>query len=240
LAPPEHDGFITRNRFVFLFGSLLIFLLSVPVVQQLREGDRPALPNIVEIVSFFVMLAAAVVSVTKSPSWKYFIAALGFPAAILGTLPAFLVSDALAVTRAFFAVAFLGYVMAVLLLFVFSNRRVTLNILCAALCVYLLLGFAWAIAYSILDILDPSAIVCTTPGRPSEVILRIGGGGGGNALYFSLCTLTTLGYGDIVPVSPVARMLAALESVIGQLYLAVLVARLVGLQIAETLGQARD
>jgi voltage-gated potassium channel Kch len=52
-------------------------------------------------------------------------------------------------------------------------------------------------------------------------------------IYFSLVTLTTLGYGDIVPTAAAARMLAAVEAVVGQLYLAVLVARLVGLHIAQ-------
>ncbi len=53
----------------------------------------------------------------------------------------------------------------------------------------------------------------------------------GNAGYYSFVTMTTLGYGDIVPASPVARMCAVLQAVLGQLYLAVLVARLVGLHI---------
>lgn len=51
--------------------------------------------------------------------------------------------------------------------------------------------------------------------------------------YFSFETLTTLGYGDIVPRSPVARMLATLEAVMGQIYLTVLIARLVGLHIVD-------
>ncbi len=56
-------------------------------------------------------------------------------------------------------------------------------------------------------------------------------------LYFSFSTLTTLGYGDIVPVSPLARMLTSVEAITGQLYLTVLVARLVGLHITESLSQ---
>jgi voltage-gated potassium channel Kch len=61
-------------------------------------------------------------------------------------------------------------------------------------------------------------------------------------MYFSYTTLTTLGYGDIVPVSQIARTLATLEAITGQLYLAVLVARLVGLHINASLtaGQAPD
>jgi hypothetical protein len=58
-------------------------------------------------------------------------------------------------------------------------------------------------------------------------------------MYFSFATLTTLGYGDIVPTSPVSRMLASVEAIAGQLYLAVLVSRLVGLHIAEPIDQRR-
>jgi hypothetical protein len=67
--------------------------------------------------------------------------------------------------------------------------------------------------------------------------MRIGTGQPVGVLYFSFVTLTTLGYGDVVPTSPVTRTLASLEAITGQLYLTVLVARLVGLHIAESLGQ---
>jgi len=53
-------------------------------------------------------------------------------------------------------------------------------------------------------------------------------------LYFSYTTMTTLGYGDLVPHAPIARMLTSIQAVTGQIYLAVLVARLVGMQIAES------
>ena len=59
------------------------------------------------------------------------------------------------------------------------------------------------------------------------------------ALYYSFVTLTTLGYGDITPVSASARMLSVVEAIIGQLYIAVLVARMVGLNIVHTRGVSR-
>jgi hypothetical protein len=59
-------------------------------------------------------------------------------------------------------------------------------------------------------------------------------------LYFSFVTLCTLGYGDIVPVSPVAQTFSAVEAIIGQLYLAVLVARLVGMHTAHTLARHQN
>ena len=64
--------------------------------------------------------------------------------------------------------------------------------------------------------------------------MRLGSEPAGLEFYYSFVTMTTLGYGDIVPVSSAARGLATLQAVVGQLYLAVLVARLVGLYVAES------
>src|SRR5262249_49800773 len=122
-----------------------------------------------------------------------------------------------------------------------ESRQVTVNIVCASLCIYLLLGLVWALAYSVDDVLDPSAFTCTVRAGNPGPRLRLGRGGT-ELLYFSVSTLTTLGYGDIVPTSPICRMLASVEGLTGQLYLAVLVARLVGMHVAYSMAQeqARD
>jgi hypothetical protein len=91
------------------------------------------------------------------------------------------------------------------------------------------------LVYSILDHLNPAALRTSIRTDESAFLLRIGSGRSTAVLYFSFATLTTLGYCDIVPVSPLARTLATLEAITGQLYLAVLVARLVGIHIAESL-----
>jgi hypothetical protein len=91
-------------------------------------------------------------------------------------------------------------------------------------------------AYSVVDVLDPNAFTWTVTAGVPRLSFRVGNGDSG-VLYFSFATLTTLGYGDIVPTTPISRMLASVEAITGQLYLAVLVARLVGLHIAESLDQ---
>jgi hypothetical protein len=87
---------------------------------------------------------------------------------------------------------------------------------------YLLLGVIWAHAYSLLAALRPDAFA--GPASPAD--------GPRAYLYFSFVTLTTVGYGDVLPVHPAARSLAMLEAVVGPLYLAILLARLVSLAIA--------
>jgi hypothetical protein len=86
-------------------------------------------------------------------------------------------------------------------------------------------GIAWAMAYSALDLLVPNSFT---------VQMNVGGQSSLTPFYFSFVTLTTLGYGDISPVKPFARILCIIEAIIGQLYLVVLVARLVSQHIAHS------
>jgi voltage-gated potassium channel Kch len=109
---------------------------------------------------------------------------------------------------------------------VFRKGRITLHRVQGAVAAYLLLGFAWAIAYEFSLLLDPGAI--RFPDASGVGFLLVP-----RLLYFSFVTLTTVGYGDIVPVHPAVRSLAVTEALIGQLYPAVLIARLVSLEIVS-------
>ena len=120
----------------------------------------------------------------------------------------------------YFCVTILGYVL--------RGARITLDKILAAVCVYLLIGYAWTFAYALVDELSPGAFVAAPATLSSEYVARIL-----QMRYFSFMTLTTVGYGDIVPHSATAQTLAALEAVTGQIYLTVLVARLVGLHIVH-------
>lgn len=112
---------------------------------------------------------------------------------------------------------------------VFGDGPVDLNRIMGAVSIYLVLGLVWSLLYSLLEILQPGSF---TMARHDA------GQGHGQTLvshfiYFSSVTLTTLGYGDIVPISRPARMFSTLEATIGQLYLAIVIARLVGLHISQ-------
>ncbi|MBL9175807.1 MAG: hypothetical protein JNL10_19850 [Verrucomicrobiales bacterium] len=116
---------------------------------------------------------------------------------------------------------FLGFVIGRLLYFIRQAPRVTSEVLSAGISIYLLMGLLWTAAYGL--------VARMVPGAFSNVSATAGRLQGFEALYFSFVTLTTVGYGDIGPVAPVARMLAMMESMTGTLYLAVLVSRLVSL-----------
>jgi hypothetical protein len=110
-----------------------------------------------------------------------------------------------------------------LLGFVLRAPSVNTDVLCASISAYLMLGLIWTMAYWLVDQLTPGGAFSfnTNAGRQSM--------NGFNAFYFSFITLSTVGYGDITPLSRIARWLAALEAMTGLLYVAVLIARLVSL-----------
>jgi hypothetical protein len=98
----------------------------------------------------------------------------------------------------------------------------------AAICAYLLIGYAWAFGYSILDEFHPSAFAAPTEVARNDYVGRVM-----QMRYFSFTTLATVGYGDIVPRTPGARTMAILEAILGQFYLVALIGRLVGLHIVH-------
>jgi hypothetical protein len=99
------------------------------------------------------------------------------------------------------------------------------NRLVGAICVYLLLGVIWAMIYTLINAISPGSFAGFSP--------MDGVGWDSEWLYFSFVTMTTLGYGDILPVSATARGLAYMQAVVGQFYIAVLVAGLVGAYVSK-------
>jgi hypothetical protein len=118
---------------------------------------------------------------------------------------------------------FLAFVVGRLLVFILCAPKVNSEVLCAGVSVYLLIGLVWSLGYRMLA---PDAFAFSVPPSSTHEMTRF------NAFYFSFITLTTVGYGDITPVSPIARMLAVMEAMTGTLFLGVLIARLVSLYSA--------
>jgi len=131
------------------------------------------------------------------------------------------------------ALVFLGFVEYQLLHFVFRAPRVNSEVLCAGISGYLLLGILWMSAYMLVSRLNP-----VDPTHPGAFAFTVGATAPHplsqfEAYYFSFITLSTVGYGDITPVSPGARTLAMMEAMTGTLYMAVLISRLVALYSSQ-------
>ncbi len=221
-----------RHRFDILLGTLVLFLLSMPVIDLLGQGLRAA--NFVAAAFLVAMLLSAVFAVSQSRRTAIAALALAVPAIALRLLNLWFDQDRIMVGEHILEILFMGYVVFVLLGHLFSANRVSFNTICASLCAYLLLGVLWAMVYSTLDIAQPKSFAFPLTAESATGMMRFSDEKSVFPIYFSFVTMTTLGYGDIVPTSPIARMLAAMEALMGQLYLTVLVARLVGTHISQS------
>ena len=127
---------------------------------------------------------------------------------------------------------FIGFVVLEFLRFIMHAPRVDFEVLCAGVATYLMLGMLWAFAYILVDRLVPNSFIFTVGPVSSHSMNDF------NALYFSFATLSTLGYGDITPLSGGARMLAMVEAVFGMFYVTLLIARLVTLYSSQSPREA--
>jgi voltage-gated potassium channel len=204
-----------RMSAVKLLVALGLLFVSAPFMQDLPYGD------LVESTLVTLVMVSAVVAVGGQR--KFMIIALVLLApALVGKWINYIRPDLLhpaiflAATVVFFA-----FVIVRLLGFIVRAPRVDANVLCAGVAGFLLLGLLWMPAYLTVARLNPSAFTLpSVPGAPPVL-------DGFSAFYFSFITLCTVGYGDIAPVSKVARMLAVTEAITGLFYMAVLILRLV-------------
>ena len=121
-------------------------------------------------------------------------------------------------------VIFIAVVIANILRFMLKSEEINIEIIYAAILLYLLAALLWAFVYTFLELVDPASFNIDLS-RPQGYLLVF--------QYFSFVTITTLGYGDITPVTEVAKAITVLEAVVGQLYLVVAVAWLVGRHVSS-------
>jgi voltage-gated potassium channel Kch len=126
----------------------------------------------------------------------------------------------------FLVIVFLGMLSVVVLRQVFREGPITMQRIMGAVVVYLLLALMWAHAYKLVELRRPGSFNSagvSAVDHDFDPKTRL--------IYFSFTTLTTLGYGDITPVHPIARSLVMLEALIGQLFPVILIARLVSMEL---------
>ena len=220
-VPAASAGASLSSHLLFLV-ALGLFIVAVPFVEALPGGElaNSALLTLVLISGVLVLRARrgtlVLAMVLAGPGlvarWiNYFRPDLMPPAVhlVLGMLFLVLV-----------AVQFLRFIM--------RSPRVTAQVLEAGISTYLVFGLLWTMAYMLVGRLLPDAFAFSAEPGAGRLM------NASNALYYSFVTLTTMGYGDILPVSRVARMLAITEATTGVLYMSVLIARLVGMYSTVT------
>jgi amino acid transporter len=160
---------------------------------------------------------------------------LAFIAIVERLASPFFPSPVLFLTGTLIFLLFFSYITWALLRGLLRHREVTGQTIAMSVVVYLLLGFSWGLLYAVLFQLDPHAFnfgapVGSTSQEPDFAVL----------IYFSLTTLATVGYGDITPATLQARYASVAEGIAGQFYLAILVARLVGMHMSRSITGSSD
>ena len=210
-----------KHNFFYMLAGLLALFLSVPVIQSF-QGD------VARVFMYATLAVTLCISV-----WS-----------LAGSRTAFLAGALLVILTIVLAIVAVrskqslpGYLILVLhMIFwiisawvaaraVFAPGPVDLNRVAGSICTYLIAGFIWTYLYIFQNLLVPGSFKGMTAEALDEKLPELA--------YYSFVTLTTLGYGDITPATPYARALSNLEAIFGQFYIAILVAALVGIYIAN-------
>jgi len=212
-------GKVEQYRFIYLFAALLLTIIVAPIIRDFKFLK----------IAFDIFLSMIFISgcfaVSRSRYVPWIAIVLSIPMILSvwigyfgGDIPRMnLVGDIC-------GILYFGLVAAVILGYIFSTKHVSSDVIIAALVVYLLFGIMWGFSYQVIELIQPGSFR-----TPDEFF----GQGGTGFMYYSFITLTTIGYGDVTPIAGIAQSFSQLEGIVGQSYMAVLVARLVGLHVAE-------
>jgi voltage-gated potassium channel len=214
-------AWLLRRRYALLFGLLLATIAIGPIAAELGFG------RVLEVLLGLSLLATAVP--VQAAGQRRVLLAIIVLAVVLRYAP---LRSVLGDTQALSFVlwgAIALYAAYQALRYALTSVPVDGDHLIAALSAYLLVGVFWGAIYVAVEERLPGSLLAAGARFPNGMTLSDG-------IYFSFVTLATLGYGDITPVTPISRGLAVFEAIAGQFYLAVLVARLVGLRAASEVG----
>lgn len=207
--------------FRWLLFFLLVYLIVTPFLVEFRQL------MILAHASLSISLCISVYSVHKIQHQRTFAMALLGPVLLLYW---FGIYDIIHFSRLgsyillSLYLALLAYSFGVQIL---NSRKITLNVIFATLCLYLIIGMFWGALYSILHQINPGSYSGALLENTSPAVIHT------TFNYFSMVTLTTLGFGDITPQTPGAAALCQTEAIVGQFYTAVVVAWLVGNFVSE-------
>jgi voltage-gated potassium channel Kch len=208
-----------RRRFFILAVSLLAFILVTPLVQGF-VGIQ-ILWNI-----FLTGILLSGVHAVSENKWRVYTASLLALPMLLHLWSAYFVETNLhvVIVGSLCGVLFFAYMIVNILVFIYRQDKVTRDLIAGAIVVYLLMAIMWTFIYRVVETVHPGSF--TIPTADIHERMRF--------IYFSLVTITTLGYGDVVPKTSLATSLATLEAVVGQLYLVTTVAWLVGVRVSQS------
>ena len=218
-----------RNRYTVL----LIFTVALMAVVPFIAGDDLAIFSMKLVLS--VILLFGIYAGRRMPIDLILGGTLGIPVLVGRWIPQYSTDIRVFLAIDILTAVFLLYITVMILNQVFTARRVTLDTIAGAGCAYLLVGLACAFVYRAMFVINPHSFVFASGSfahifedhARSEPQLM-------NFAYYSFATLTTTGFGDVTPAMGNSRAISVLEAVVGQFFIAILIARLVSLEIVHS------
>jgi hypothetical protein len=197
-------------------------------ILPLIPAERSGLDRLLSAFGILVLLSC-MRAVTASRGTFIFIVLLGALNIVFSGIDAFdpLTHRSLVVTELSIRLIYYLIVFLIIMRYVLNRDAVTADKICGAISAYLLIGIIWALVYGLFYLIDPNSFSIPDAMQTAQA-------GGYWTVYFSFVSLTTIGYGDITPLSTAAQTYAYLEAACGQIFLTVLIARLVALHILHS------
>ncbi len=214
-----------EGKVIYVLGIVLLVQFAYPITES---GNLASL--IIYQVVYTSLILVGILITRNNPRLVRLLSLLGVTLIVAGTIYSFNQDAVWANLIGYVAYSFFdGVVVWILFKYVFETRTITRDVLYAAIAIYLLLGALFVPVYGLVETL-------TFELSGGTLHAFVGGSTAANTLfawqdfiYFSYVTLTTLGYGDILPMTMVAKAAIALEAIVGVMYLTIIMARLVSL-----------
>jgi hypothetical protein len=201
--------------------KLLVLLLGMLVLAPLLDQFFHLV--ILEDMFLNAAFVYAAYSISRNKILLLTAIGLGLPAIIATWLRPVVKAQWFAISTGLCDVAFILIVIVAMLVFIFRQEDISTDVIAGAIVVYILMAVMWSQIFVVMETAQPGSFNFPAGAVDStQALLR----------YFSLVTITTVGYGDITPATHAARAFANLESVVGQLYLVIQVAWLVGMHVS--------
>lgn len=218
---------ILRGRFSMLLFSLALMFFVLPIL----PGDKVLLEKEISIFGL-VVVVSCLRAISVNRAFFMFVLGLSLVNVAIGSA-ALLRYDGewFRIVALLFRLVYYIIIFFSIMRYVFDSTPVTVDKVCGAIAAYILMGIAWSVVYALFCHLEPASFDLPSGVDTDSLV-------GSWALYFSFTTLTTLGYGDITPQLTAARTYAYAEAACGQIFLAVIIARLVALQIVHSSNPA--
>ncbi|MFC1823612.1 potassium channel family protein [Thermodesulfobacteriota bacterium] len=212
--------FMSNHRFLFLLSFMLMLIAFQPFAKAL-SGFKVILSIILS-----VTLISSIYSISQKKYNTVFSIFVALPLLVSFWVPFFYQSRWVDLLGDVCGVIFFAFIVVAILRHTLRQDEITGDLIAGAAVVYLIMAMMWSYAYRFIETVQPGSF-SASQSQDIEQFFYF--------LYYSFVTITTLGYGDIAPITIAAKSFAILEAVIGQLYLVIMVAWLVGRHISQSM-----